>query len=118
MLDNDYTREEQFHVSDKEIAEKNPEEINVLALLSYLGILVLIPLLVAKGDKFAQFHARQGLILIIFIAAAMFMGVVPVIAWTLGLGCLILAFIGLNNVLRHEKKELPVIGRFAKWLKA
>ena len=32
----------------------------VLACLSYLGILVLIPLIAAKDDEFVQFHVRQG----------------------------------------------------------
>ena len=32
----------------------------VLACLSYLGILVLIPLIAARDDEFVQFHVRQG----------------------------------------------------------
>ena len=38
----------------------------VLACLSYLGILVLIPLIAAKDDEFVQFHVRQGAKLTIF----------------------------------------------------
>ena len=32
----------------------------LLACLSYLGILVLIPLIAARDDEFVQFHVRQG----------------------------------------------------------
>ena len=38
----------------------------VLACLSYLGILVLIPLIAARDDEFVQFHVRQGAKLTIF----------------------------------------------------
>ena len=38
----------------------------LLACLSYLGILVLIPLIAAKDDEFVQFHVRQGAKLTIF----------------------------------------------------
>ena len=35
----------------------------IMAILSYFGILVLVPILAAKESKFARFHANQGLIL-------------------------------------------------------
>ena len=35
----------------------------VLALLSYLGILCFIPLLFGQRSPFVQFHARQGLVI-------------------------------------------------------
>lgn len=41
------------------------ESNKVMAVLSYLGILVLIPLLGAKNSPFARFHTNQGLILCI-----------------------------------------------------
>ena len=45
--------------------EKDIEESKVLSLFSYLGILILIPILACKDSKFAKFHANQGLKLII-----------------------------------------------------
>ena len=48
--------------------EHNPQDIEqnkVMAILAYLGILVLIPLFAAKESKFARFHTNQGLILCI-----------------------------------------------------
>ena len=41
-------------------------KIKVLACLSYLGILILIPLIAAKDDEFVQFHVCQGAKLTIF----------------------------------------------------
>ena len=37
----------------------------IIAALSYIGILCLIPLLAKKDSKFAQEHGKQGLIMLI-----------------------------------------------------
>ena len=53
--------------------DKNDIEQNrVMAILAYLGILVIIPIAAAKNSKFATYHANQGLILLIaeFILSA------------------------------------------------
>ena len=44
---------------------KDIEDSKVLSLFSYLGILILIPILACKDSKFAKFHANQGLKFII-----------------------------------------------------
>lgn len=94
--------------------------INGTALLSYLFILFLVPLLAAKEDAFAQYHARQGFVLFIAAVLGMFVGVIPILGWILAplisLACLVLAVIGLINVVKGEKKELPLIGQYAKKL--
>ena len=41
------------------------ESNKAMAVLSYLGILVLVPLVGAKNSPFARFHTNQGLILCI-----------------------------------------------------
>ncbi len=101
--------------------QKKEEGFNAIALLSYLGLLVLVPLLAAKGDDFAQFHAKQGLTLLIAAVIGMFVGVVPIIGWMLApfisLACIILAILGIVNVVKKQKKELPVIGKYAKQFK-
>lgn len=37
----------------------------IMIVLSYLGILALIPLLVEKDDKEVQWHAKHGLVLVV-----------------------------------------------------
>ncbi len=101
--------------------QKQEEGFNAMALLSYLGLLVLVPLLAAKGDDFAQFHAKQGLTLLITAVIGMFVGAVPIIGWMLApfisLACIILAILGIVNVIKKQKKELPIIGKYAKQFK-
>ncbi len=87
----------------------------VMAVLAYLGILVLVPLLAAKESKFARFHTNQGLILLICSIVSFFIGKVPSIAfisWILNIAILILAIIGIINAVKGETKELPLVGKF------
>ena len=117
----DQEEEKQNGDEQKEDSEKKSEGINAIAILSYLGILVLVPLLVAKDDEFAQYHAKQGLVLLIAGVIGMFVGAVPIIGWILipfiSLACLVLAILGIVNVLKGKKKELPVIGKYGKQFK-
>ncbi len=87
----------------------------VMAVLAYLGILVLVPLLAAKESKFARFHTNQGLILLICSIVSFFISKVPSIAfisWILNIAILILAIIGIIGAVKGETKELPLIGKF------
>lgn len=95
----------------------------VMAILSYFGILVLIPILGAKDSKYARFHANQGLI---FILAAIvlsvilnLLGKIPVIRIVASaasvlvyLAELIVFVIGVVNAANGKAKELPFIGGF------
>lgn len=99
------------------VKNKDAEDNKVLAVISYLGILCLIPLLLKKDSPFAQFHGKQGLIL--FLAWVIFrvVMIIPVLGWFVGLlgvlMCLILAITGMVNAFRGEMKELPWIGHYA-----
>lgn len=99
----------------------------VMAVLSYIGILVLIPILAAKESPFARFHANQGLILflceIIFAVANMILCVIfaflgPLaLLWTLvaalvNIAFLVLLILGIVNAAQGMAKELPLIGKF------
>jgi uncharacterized membrane protein len=61
-----------------------------MIVLSYLGILALIPLLVEKNDKEVQWHAKHGLVLLV-VEVALFI-VLSIVGAILGhipvLGCL------------------------------
>ena len=62
----------------------------IMIVLSYLGLLALIPLLVEKNDKEVQWHAKHGLVLlvaeiVIFIVYSIVMMLVTHIPF---LGCL------------------------------
>ncbi|MFH1425871.1 MAG: DUF4870 domain-containing protein [Candidatus Kerfeldbacteria bacterium] len=96
------------------------EENKMMAVLAYIGILVLVPLLAAKDSKFAQYHAKQGLALFIAEVVIGLVGIIPFIGWLVMfvgfLACLVLAIMGIMNALNGKEKELPLLGPIAKKL--
>jgi len=96
---------------------KDVEQNKALAAIGYLGILFLVPMLAAPKSPFAQFHAKQGMVLFI---AAIIMSVIlaiPFVGWVVGgvgeVLILILMIMGILNAVNGQEKPLPVIGKFA-----
>ena len=98
-----------------------------MAILAYIGPLVLIPIFAAKGSKFARYHSNQGLLLLIAAVAwsivyGILSGIILAISWRLyfitsilsllSLIFLVLAILGIVNAANGKAKELPVIGKF------
>jgi len=103
------------------------EQNKVMAILAYIGILFLVPLIAAPQSKFARFHANQGLVLAICeagfsVAYSILNFIILGISWKLAfimtiigllwLVFLALAIIGIMNASNGKAKELPVIGKF------
>jgi uncharacterized membrane protein len=101
------------------MAKKNAGDDHIIACLSYLGILFLIPLLAKKDSKFCMFHAKQGLALFIVSIIISFLGMIPLLGWfiILPLGMLfvlILAIWGIVAALQGKETKLPLIGSLAE----
>ena len=83
------------------------------AAVGYLNVLCFVPLVLKKGNKFAQFHGKQALVLFILEIAASIMKVVPVLGDLMFTGAFvvfgILSLIGIMKVLMGEYWEMPVI---------
>lgn len=85
------------------------ENNKVMAILAYLGILVLVPIFAAKESPFARFHSNQGLILCI---VGIVLGFIPIIKWFAWIFELVFAVLGIMNAAKGLAKELPFIGKF------
>lgn len=98
----------------------------VMAVLSYLGPLFLIPLLAAKNSKFARYHCNQGIILFIAdviygLAVNILTAILPTILSIIvslissvgGILIFVLAILGIVNACKGEAKPLPIIGGFS-----
>ncbi len=110
------------------------EANKAMAVLSYFGFLVFIPILAAKESPFARFHANQGLLLFVGIVAytivdiiltaifgAIFIrglhlwslySILVTIVNLLYIGFTVLAIIGIINALNGRARELPIIGKY------
>ena len=98
--------------------EMDPEDVEknkVMAILAYIGILVLIPIFAAKDSKFAKFHANQGLVLFLLAIVVSALAKLNVIGWLFGIVdvvVVILAVVGIVYAAQGKAKELPVIGNW------
>ena len=81
-----------------------------LAALSYLSVLFLLPLVFTPEDKFARFHAKQGLRLFLFSLLIDVIGGLTGIGWILSLFRLFCIFKGITNAIQGKKEPLPFIG--------
>ena len=86
----------------------------LLAAISYIGILFLVPLLAAKDDAFARFHANQGLVLFLVGIVLGIIGIIPfvgpIIAGIGGIVTFVFAILGIINAINGAMKPLPLIG--------
>jgi uncharacterized membrane protein len=109
-----------------------PSDKTAMLILSYLGLLALVPLLVEKDDKNVQWHAKNGLV----IFAAVFVGWIALSMLTFivghvpGLGCLIgllsmlvsfglfigyliLTIMAIMKALKGERLIVPGVSAYA-----
>lgn len=96
--------------------EKDVKDNTVIAALSYIGILCLIPLLAKKDSRFAQEHGKQGLILVIAWICVAVVSWIPILGWIVGFfGSIILLVVDLVafiKCLMGEFWDIPVIGQY------
>lgn len=91
-------------------------EGKVIAILSYLSILCIIPLLFKRNNLFVLTHSKQGLVLFVAEVAIFILHIILGI-WFLKLGMFILltlSFIGLLAVLRGQYIHMPVVSSIAE----
>ncbi len=93
-----------------------------MGILSYIGILVLVPIFTARESRFAMFHAEQGITLCIGAHIIAFLsiifGLIPVVGWIfsllfglVGLALFVLMIIGIVNAANGQAKQIPVLGK-------
>jgi uncharacterized membrane protein len=105
-----------------------------MAILAYIGILVLIPLLAGawKTSPFVKFHTNQSLILwigciaygIVVSILTVILAFIPIIGWLLiiilniaYIAFGVFAILGIINAANGEQKPLPFIGEVITILK-
>lgn len=105
--------------SNSPVTPQDPEiqDAKFFAAIGYLNVLCFVPLLLKKGNRFAQFHGRQALVLFILEIAASILKVVPALGdlvFTVAFVLFgILSLIGVVKVLMGEYWEIPVVYEIA-----
>lgn len=90
------------------------DETRILAAISYVWILALVPLLLKRDNEFVMFHAKQGLVLFIIEVLGSFVFWIWVVGWILWIAVVVLAIVGFLSALQGKRTELPVISMVAR----
>lgn len=104
--------------SDAADIEKN----KIYAILAYISILFIVPLVAAPQSKFARYHANQGIVLflatVIGTVGSSILAMTPIgcfvfpVPFALAIGAIALSVIGILNAANGQYKPLPGIGHF------
>ena len=90
-----------------------------MGILSYLGILSLIPYFIKDQSSFVRYHAVRGLNLFLLeliagVGASIIGFILPglggLIGWVASVAGLVFSIIGIINVANGDQKDLPIIG--------
>ena len=103
------------------LVKKDIDDNKLIAAIGYIGILCLVPLLLKRDSAYAQFHGKQGLMLVIGWVINFMIGIIPLLGWVLSFfgtaALVILSIIGILKALAGEYWEMPYLGEYAKRLK-
>lgn len=95
---------------------KDIQEGKFFAVISYISFLCIVSLILKKDNKFALFHAKQGLVLFVIEVICFIVSVIP-LYWfidKLVFAIFILASIfGMTQALLGNLKGLPFISKIA-----
>ncbi len=100
--------------------KSKPETIKegkIFALLAYLSILCIIPLVLKKENDFVLSHGKQGLVLFIGEVIIFIISMVPFLSWMLKTGLFILFVLslwGMIEVLKGRYIKLPIVAEIAE----
>lgn len=90
------------------------QDSKILAAIAYLWFLSIVMLVLKRQDAFVQFHARQGLLLLIISIAGW---IIPPLAWLVQIIVFVAIVYGFLQALGGKYWKIPYIGSLAEKLK-
>ena len=87
---------------------------HILAALSYINVLCLIPLLLKPNDEYVRFHAKQGLLLFVVEIVGLVLTLIPVLGQLLFISFVIVSLIGVYKALQGEKWRIPILYKYSQ----
>jgi fumarate reductase subunit D len=89
----------------------------LLAAISYLGILCIIPFIIGSRNDFTMFHARQGMVLFIWEFVALSLMIIPILGqiafFISSIICFVFSIMGIYNALMGNYWKVPFFSRFS-----
>lgn len=93
------------------------EAHKILAVIAYIGVLVVIPLMTGKykDSPYLKFHTNQSLVLCIGYIVSMILFFIPFVGAVSGsvltMAVIVLQVIGIIGAVKGEMKSLPLIDK-------
>ena len=124
------TEEKEVKKTSKKYSEADIENGKLLAVLSYIGVLALIPYFVEKKNPYVKDHAKIGMNLFLIeaiigvglsaVAAVCAMTIIllwisiiiAILEWAFGIVSIVISVIGIINACNGEAKDLPIVGKY------
>ncbi len=105
---------EDMKLSRQEIKDGAP-----FAVLSYVAFLWILAFIFKKENRFAYFHARQGVVIFVGNIVCLAFMFIPILGVLFGLAQIILVFLSLYGIylsLTGQIKSIAVVGDIAEKL--
>lgn len=97
--------------------DKEIKEGRFFALISYLVFLCIVSLILKKDNKFALFHAKQGLVIFVLEVATLILSVISFLQWLRVAGLVIFGLLslwGILEALRGNYRQIPLVSKIAQ----
>lgn len=106
----------------KKIKTKVSKDLDVevnknMAIMSYVWVLCLVPLLGKRDSEYVQFHAKQGFVLFVIELFAGLMVWFPVFGQLFMLSLFVVSVMGVVKVLNGEWWKIPFVYDLSKKIK-
>lgn len=114
--------EEKQFIEEPIVELKKPGPAAIFwAVISYLGVLALIPLVLKLKNPFVLHHLRQGLLLFGVEVLLVVIGVIPLVGWVIvilgWLLCTILSLLGIFNAVIGRYWHFPLLSKYSQKIK-
>ena len=96
------------------ISHEHDVDMNrALAVVAYLWIFCLVPLVAKKSSPYAQFHAKQGVVLALAWFFLWIIGIIPLLGWLIFFfGSIVLMVVNLLAIIKAwhgEEWRIPYL---------
>lgn len=98
--------------------EEQIREGRFFAIISYVSFLCIITLILKKENKFALYHAKQGLVLFVMEVVAFILSIIPFLGWLIGVfGYALFLLVSLWGIMQSALGiyiRIPVVTEIAE----
>jgi uncharacterized membrane protein len=98
--------------------EQQIREGQFFAIISYVGFLCIITLILKKDNKFALYHAKQGLVLFVMEVAAFILSIIPFLGWLIGIfGYALFLLVSLWGIIQASlgvNSRIPIVTKISE----